>query len=742
MKNTKCTVSICYNLTRSGLMRKTILAFAVAFVLACLPLHLLFAQGDESLLYLKVSESETSVAKSITDRPSVALILSGGGAKGLSYIPLIEAFEKNGIPIDKVFGTSIGSLIGGLYCAGYSPKDMLDLCKGNDLKNLFAELSSSGYKEVMGAFDYNTNNIASLTLGKSIGGTSGVLDDYMILNLFEQCLGNIPDDIDFNKDLVVPFECNAVDMENGREVVFSSGSMISALRASMSIPWVFEPVRTDEYAVLMEGGVVCNSMIHRAELEGFDIIICLTISGYEDQDFDLSLYDSMPGVVEGWMLVSFRNTTLASAPKADFWFGIDVNQYGILEFDKVDEIVQCGIKFMQDYPQMIEELAGSFSEEQKVYNDPQRIGEYFSRYPVRAKKEHLSSKENRTEDYLGKSRVSLGAYGNGGYGFDFQDPGSRTRRALFPTLSLRAFFNDFIDAPLSVDTRFKTTVGRSSHLTADILYCLNPDSNERFYVTVGSDASVGSLSHYTDIREAVSYNDIEYALSAKAGLMMTNGLDNILKVYASADHTWAYLDEEGISHLFVPYANVDFVFYPSYENGLFHMEGGRLDVLAKVGYDFDNSGFMYKLGVSGENTFKLSQRFSILIDVKAFTSNLPLALRDSYIDYGGWRGMPGYAYGTFCNEFINAGLALKWRLSHAILSDYLAFAVRGGVRSSHFFGSYSEHLDSQVPFGDCFNGLWDLGASVGYGFSTPVGDVLVGAGINKDLKFALYIELV
>ncbi len=724
-------------------MRKTILALAIAFLLVCFPLHFLLAQEGISLLNYEISESEASVAKSITNRPSVALVLSGGGAKGLSYIPLLEAFEENGIPIDKVYGTSIGSLIGGLYCAGYSPKDLMDVCKGNELKNLFVELSSTGYKEVMGAFDYNTNNIASITLGKSIGGTSGVLDDYMILNLFERCLGNIPDNVDFNQDLVIPFECNAVDMVTGKEVIFSSGSIISALRSSMSIPAVFEPVRTEDHPVLMDGGVVCNSMIHRAQLEGFDLIICVTISGYEDNDFDLSLYDSIPGVLEGSLLVSFRNTTLASAPKSDYWLGVDVNQYGILEFDKVDEIMQCGSQFMLENPQIMDEISSSFTEEQKVYKDPERIGEYFSKYPVREKKEHLPSKADRTEDFLGKSRISLGAYGNGGYGFDFGNSESRTRRALFPTLSLRAFFNDFIDAPLSVDARFKTTVGRSSHMSADVLYCFNPEANERFYFASGAETSVGSLSHYTDIREAISYNDIEYAVSARAGVMLTNGIDNILKVYASADHTWAYLDDvSGMTHLFIPYANVDFVYYPSYENGFFHMEGGRLDALARLGYDFDEACLIYKLGISGENTFKVSQRFSVLIDVKAFTSSLPLALRDSYIEYGGWRGMPGYAYGTFCSEFINAGVALKLRLSHAILSDYLTFAVRGGVRSSHFFGDYAEKLDSHYPFGDCFNGDWDLGASIGYGFSTPVGDVLVGAGINKDLKLALYIELV
>ena len=105
--------------------------------------------------------------------------------------------------------------------------------------------------------------------------------------------------------------------------------------------------------------------------------------------------------------------------------------------------------------------------------------------------------------------------------------------------------------------------------------------------------------------------------------------------------------------------------------------------------------------------------------------------------------MPGYSCDTLCNDFIFGGLGFDLLLSSGILSDHITVVIRGGLRSSHVFGSEGETYGSAIPFADCFSsGLWDLGVSAGYGFSSPVGDVILGVGINKDLKIALYLEVV
>lgn len=696
------------------------------------------------LLNYEVSESEKSVAQAIEDRPSVALILSGGGARGFAYIPVLEELERRGIPIDKVYGTSIGSLIGALYCAGYSPKEMMEISKNNDVYKLFSGLTSSGDGEVPGVFDYNRNNLVSFTPGQIIDGLNSLVDDYVVMALFENCLGNIPDEIDFNKDLVIPYETNAADMINGREVIFSEGSLISAMRSSMSIPIVFEPVITESGRVLMDGGILDNSMIHRARLEGFDIVICATLTGYEDRDFKASRYESLSGSLTGYLDVMTRMMTFDQAPDADYWFGIDVSDYNALEFSKVDEIAMCGKRFAEEYSSLLDNIAARFTENQKVYKNPDRVGEYHTKYPERIITD-TRGRENRREDLLSKTRVSLGFFGNGGYGFDFKNDDGKTRRALYPTFSVRFFLQNYVGTPFSLDAKVRSTVGRTTEWSADVLYCLNHDSFEKVYLSLGIEGDLGSLSVFTDIHENATRNEIEYAVFGRAGMVMTNGRDHTLRVFASVDNKWALLDESDVKkeYLFIPSVNADFVYSPGYKAGLFQMEGGRLDILARAGYDVGASRWGYKFGFEGEKLFRLSEKISLWIETKAFTSSDHLALRDSYAKYGGWKGMPGYAYGTYCNSFISSGVGVRFFLNSRILTDYISVVVRGGVRSSNIFGVIGEPYGSQVPFSDCFSsGMWDLGASAGYGFSTPVGDMVIGLGLNKDLKFALYVELV
>ena len=163
-------------------MKKTVIA--VLLILAAI-----------SILPAKVK------AKDGTERPSVALVLSGGGAKGVAHIPIIGELERYGIPIDKVFGTSMGALVGGLYCAGYSPKEMTEIVTGQDLMSMFTTILTSGYNEVLNAFDYSSNNVLSLSLSQGIGGTTGLIDDYMIMNFLVKYIGNVPKDIDFDKEI-------------------------------------------------------------------------------------------------------------------------------------------------------------------------------------------------------------------------------------------------------------------------------------------------------------------------------------------------------------------------------------------------------------------------------------------------------------------------------------------------------------------------------------------------------------
>ena len=117
---------------------------------------------NETIPQEDFSESETEEDTEGKSRPTVALVRSGGGAKGIAHIPISEALERYGIPIDKVYGTSMGALIGRLYAAGLSPGEMRDIVIGNDLTQLFTVFDSEGYIEVLDACHVKTNTVQSI----------------------------------------------------------------------------------------------------------------------------------------------------------------------------------------------------------------------------------------------------------------------------------------------------------------------------------------------------------------------------------------------------------------------------------------------------------------------------------------------------------------------------------------------------------------------------------------------------
>ena len=153
-------------------------------------------------------------------RPKVALVLGGGGAKGAATVGVLKAVEKSGVPIDMVVGTSIGSIVGGLYSIGYDSKQLDSLFRTQSWLDIF----------------------------------SGSLMGDSIIWTLREMTGGIVTDFD---SLPIPFRCVAVDVKKIREVVLSEGDLAQAMRASMAIPLVFKPVKIGNMQ-LVDGGVLNN----------------------------------------------------------------------------------------------------------------------------------------------------------------------------------------------------------------------------------------------------------------------------------------------------------------------------------------------------------------------------------------------------------------------------------------------------------------------------------------------------
>ena len=249
-------------------------------------------------------------------RPTVALVLSGGGAKGLAHIGVIRYVESLGIPVDMVLGTSMGGLVGGLYALGYDVDQMEEIVRSIDWNWVFTDKVSrkyvsyadTKYKEKYmlaipfyyekdyyrmkmmndSRFDpmhkHDILNIGADSEGgadffkKNLLGSlpSGYIFGQNVSNLISSLTIGYQDSIDF-KDLPVPYACIAADMVSGKTKIWHSGRMNDAMRSTMSIPGVFAPVRLDGM-VLVDGGIRDNYPTALARDMGADIIIGVDLS--------------------------------------------------------------------------------------------------------------------------------------------------------------------------------------------------------------------------------------------------------------------------------------------------------------------------------------------------------------------------------------------------------------------------------------------------------------------------------
>ena len=205
-------------------------------------------------------------------RPRVAVVLSGGGAKGTAHIGALKVIEESGIPIDMVVGTSMGSIIGGLYAIGYTTCQLDSIFLAQDWPTLLGDKPHRSTQSLLDR-ERNSRYILSVPFFEKpqdlISG--GVIKGRNIGRMLWQFTEGYHDSIDFQK-LPIPFACVSQDLVTGEEVVFHNGVLPIAIRASMSIPGVFAPVSMNG-KLLIDGGIVNNYPVDVARRMGADIII-------------------------------------------------------------------------------------------------------------------------------------------------------------------------------------------------------------------------------------------------------------------------------------------------------------------------------------------------------------------------------------------------------------------------------------------------------------------------------------
>ena len=319
-------------------MKKIFCALLAACVLACTPL-----------------KSEAGVV----------LVLSGGGTKGFAHLGVIETLEKNGVQIIGIVGTSMGALMGALRASGYSTEEMHKILKELDLPSLLSENTGPMFVFTGNDRRAKTNTIPALTYKKQKGqrGPKGLLTGDKLYVYFSQLMRHVTE-TDFYK-LPIPYAAVATDIYTGEKVVLKSGNIAAAMRASMSIPPVFEPWVIDD-RVLVDGGVVSNLPVFTARelFPGFPIV-AVDISG--------SLSDKVNSyldVISQTLTILMRRTTDEESLAADVLLKPDIKGLGTLDTIDPEKVIALGRVAAEEKIEIIKAVSdrgpGLFTMKEKI----------------------------------------------------------------------------------------------------------------------------------------------------------------------------------------------------------------------------------------------------------------------------------------------------------------------------------------------------------------------------------------
>lgn len=272
-----------------------------------------------------------------SQRPTVGLVLSGGGAKGLAHIGVIKVLEEAGIPIDYIGGTSMGSIIGGLYAIGYSSDELEKLCVTMNWDSLLSDQidrHNLSFEEK----DDNARYFVSFPIKeKKIGLPSGAIAGQNIYGVFNRLASPVYRESDFSK-FPIPFLCVATDIANAEATVIKNGYLPQAMRASMAIPSVFTPEILDGN-IYVDGGVLNNFPVMEVQKMGADIIIGVDVGFRPHERKNLN---SIPAIINQSLYIFTKAELDKNREECDILIEPSLDFFAVMSFNQADSIISRG----------------------------------------------------------------------------------------------------------------------------------------------------------------------------------------------------------------------------------------------------------------------------------------------------------------------------------------------------------------------------------------------------------------
>jgi NTE family protein len=276
-------------------------------------------------------------------RPAIGLALEGGGALGLAHIGVIEWLEKNHVPVDRISGTSMGSLVGAMYATGSTPDQMRALAVGNTFMHVFT--LQTAYSDLSFRRRQDRHELpAAFTVGlrHHLFLRNALLTDRGVNEFLTSNLPNYnSQELDFNR-LPIPFRCVATDLNTLESVTFASGPLPQAVRASISIPGVFPPVQDRSGHYLVDGGILDNlpTGVLKRDLRA-DVIIAIHL---DDAALSSTDTNSALGVLNRAFDAGIQHNVVEAERLADVVVNVPVSGFLSTDYTRAALLIDTGYK--------------------------------------------------------------------------------------------------------------------------------------------------------------------------------------------------------------------------------------------------------------------------------------------------------------------------------------------------------------------------------------------------------------
>ena len=717
---------------------------------------------EDSIFFAKMNQKMANIRKT---RPTVALVLAGGGARGAAHIGVLKYLEEKGIPMDFVAGTSMGALVGGLYSMGYSVNEIDTIVRTIDWNVMMSDNIPLEY------YSYKRNTFKRTYIvdipferNKFLRSLpSGYLYGLNVYNMLSMLSVGYQNDVDFS-ELPTPFCCIATEIVTQTEKRWTSGSMIDAMRSTMSIPGYFRPVRVDSM-ILCDGGTKNNFPTDIAKAAGADIIIGVELSMPRDYSNVNNIADILIQTTQYSGSLESHNRNIENAT---VYITPNVSGYTSLSFGKeeIDILIRRGYAEAKKHSAELDGISALVGKEERKLQNTHAINTDVTKvkiYSVRVK--GVNPKEKKYLDR--KLRLKYGHY----YG---RDEFEIDQSIIYGTMAFSDVTYRLIESDNDgYDLVFNCNKRPSNSLSAGI----RADSEEGFSVLLnlglGKNKLCGSEFDFTAKLSMSPYLKVHWSYQPVFGPKFGTSLlfqyrtmygsnsqffsrsfyeqsmRNVFNVYLESNH-WSRVNliggvrteqmpfyrsisENGIDETFdwktfYHFAYLLFVF--DNENNHYFPDKG-LCVKADYNYNLKRTHYIFA-GIRG--TIPICKFFHI---IPSLNSRFILGDDDNYLYMDNYVGgsMPGR---HFEHQIVLVGLNGEMRCM-----DFLTLAdinLRFKIGNKYYISAIASAMHDGNKFGMRKHPIY--GTALQFGFNSKLGPLLTNIHWNSyTKKMGFYISL-